>query len=134
MASAKNTTETKLKTDEKDAPSQNPVTQKKLKRVKALESSSLYKSSVKRLVRERLKDSYTISSAAVTILSSIAFDFFNMIGQTSGDLAKSVNKLTVGAGEVKGAVRLELGGRELANNIIVDLEAAMKKYGKRADK
>ncbi|ELQ75157.1 Histone H2B [Trachipleistophora hominis] len=96
---------------------------------KNLESSALYKSSVKRLVRERLKDNYTISSAAVTILSSIAFDFFNMIGTTAGDLSKSVNKLTVGATEVKSAIRLELGGRELSNNIVVDMEAAMKKYG-----
>lgn len=130
MASTKST-DPKQKADERQQ-SQRP---RRRANPKNLESSALYKSSVKRLVRERLKDNYTISSAAVTILSSIAFDFFNMIGTTAGDLSKSVSKLTVGATEVKSAIRLELGGRELSNNIIVDMEAAMKKYGgKSADK
>merc|ERR1712025_465423 len=89
-------------------------TQSKRKNTKNLESSQLYRSSVKRLVRERLKDNYTISSASVIILSSIAFDFFNTIA--------------LSAGEIKGAIRLELGGKELSNNIIVDVETAIKKY------
>merc|ERR1712189_117731 len=98
---------------------------KKRKHSKPMESSTLYKSSVKRLVRERLKDNYTISSASVTILASIAFDFFQTIGTSAGHLAKSVNKQTLGAAEIKGAVRLELGGKELSNNIIVDIDTAM---------
>merc|ERR1711931_297464 len=102
-----------------------PKTQAKRKNTKNLESSQLYRSSVKRLVRERLKDNYTISSASVIILSSIAFDFFNTIALSAGGLSKSVNKMTVGAGEIKGAIRLELGGKELSNNIIVDVETAM---------
>lgn len=103
---------------------------KKRKHNKPLESSSLFKSSVKRLVRERLKDNYTISSASVTILASIAFDFFQTIGTSAGHLSKSVQKQTVGSSEIKGAIRLELGGKELSNNIIVDIESAMKKQKK----
>lgn len=131
MASTKNS-EIKQKPVDKDA----SIRPRRRSSSKALESSSLYKSSVKRLVRERLKDNYTISSAAVTTLSSIAFNFFDMIGSAAGDLSKSVHKLTVGAAEVKSAIRLELGGKELSNNIIVDMEAAMKKYsgGKGGDK
>merc|ERR1711915_586085 len=84
----------------------------------------------KRLSRERLKDNYTISSASVTTLASIAFDFFQTIGASAGRLSKSVNKQTVGSSEIKGAIRLELGGKELSNNIIVDIETAMKKQAK----
>lgn len=126
MASTKNINE---KADPKKSQEQTE-SQRKRRHTRPLESSTLFKSSVKRLVRERLKDNYTISSAAVTILSSIAFDFFQTIGTAAGHLSKSVNKLTVGGQEVKAAIRLELGGKELSNNIIVDIETAMKKYGK----
>merc|ERR1711915_328315 len=121
MASTKNIQENPKKDD----------SQKKKRHAKPLESSTLYKSSVKRLVRERLKDNYTISSASVTTLASIAFDFFQTIGASAGHLSKSVNKQTVGSSEIKGAIRLELGGKELSNNIIVDIETAMKKQAKK---